>query len=286
MATIPSINDAEAVVEIQKVIDETAPKGNTKSRIASILNYLNLKTGGFIPLTGTEEGKPVTGTIEVSSTEDSGGGNSSVYSTKKDSTGVIVSEAYLEDNVIVGKYSTKLGTEGLYFQTLTEGQTNFQELINSGVPEDITNILPNKTGTLSLDSYLDYSETFTGKMFDGKPVHRAFGNIEITETPQDVDIQVISEVGIEIKDIVKFDFFSSGPSPLRVFNGNLMLAGETFNLPAKCTAIDNFMTAGGVNGPDLQGFTLKNAQSLIVGVNIGLKYVIEYTSEVNEPPST
>lgn len=41
MATIPELNDAEAQVEIQKVMDETALKANTKSRVASIMNYLN-----------------------------------------------------------------------------------------------------------------------------------------------------------------------------------------------------------------------------------------------------
>lgn len=50
MALIPELTDLEAVAEIQKVMDEVVPEGNTKMRISSILNYLYkaAQSGGTI----------------------------------------------------------------------------------------------------------------------------------------------------------------------------------------------------------------------------------------------
>jgi len=254
-----------------------------EKRIVDLYNKLkNLPSGGsggeFIPLTGTEEGNPVTGDIEL----DAVNGSKKIIGAYGSTIEYADDGRILINNSISGGSNVVIGV----------GNFDFNEVLVS--ENDISEIDPTNKLIYAQRSYVDKDNSYStdemltgGTWIDGKPIYRkVLMGTMYDETLEDFLFQKEFEIDLEMEIIdLKGFYFSAGgarcpinsSASYRNPNTNTTLMNEEINAAFSARTV----IVGGVQKMILNAFDISFDPSTnsSFSAQYGYEYniIIEYT---------
>lgn len=237
MAEITELTDEQAVALIQKINDETTEKGNKKTEVASLLNYLRNKVGGdFIPLSGTEEGKPITGNVEI---EDTNINYSTIEISRKSGGSASTGLKWLDDNMLIvgaNENTSSSGGKILLGNDATliyeYGTTELSQQVSLRLEPGIINVYSNNESFAGIKGNNDYTEISSGDIETDKLIYAQRSYVDKANSYSTEEIAT-GGTWIDGKPIYR---------KTKVFSGSELTNDGYINLIADFPEIENICT--------------------------------------------